>query len=236
MKTKILILFAIVLFLALGLASVDFLRVRDTEIESSRPSPSVLSSEQNVTEQSTSSTTVTAPHEPAPVMSSDTPTTLPSVLQPPKVFAPPPPPPLRLAPPPPSLTPSQPSSLPEPPPPPPPQPSNGDVTPTSSTVTASPPREPQEVIIHIYSNTRTQPANVTLYVRDTLTFINDDDALHWPGSDPHPTHSSLPQFDALGGISNGQTYSYTFRKPGAYGYHEHLMDDPPTYGVITVLP
>lgn len=100
----------------------------------------------------------------------------------------------------------------------------------------APPREPQEFIVKIYSNTRVEPANLTIRVGDTVTIINEDDELHWPGADPHPTHSSLPAFDALGGISQGQSYSYTFTKSGAYGYHEHLLDNPPTYGVITVLP
>ncbi|MCP6719839.1 MAG: hypothetical protein KJI72_00735 [Patescibacteria group bacterium] len=100
----------------------------------------------------------------------------------------------------------------------------------------APPREPQEFIVTIYSNERAEPANPTIRVGDTVTFINADNELHWPGADPHPTHSSLPPFDALGGISKGQSFSYTFRKTGSFGYHEHLLDDPPTLGVVTVLP
>jgi len=97
-------------------------------------------------------------------------------------------------------------------------------------------REPQEHIIRINSATDWQSANLTIYEGDTVTFINLDNDLHWPGADPHPTHSSLPLFDALGGISEGQSYSYTFTIPGSYGHHDHLPDDPPTLGIITVLP
>ena len=98
------------------------------------------------------------------------------------------------------------------------------------------PREPQEHIVHIYSFADWRPANLTVYVGDTVTYINEDNLLHWPGADPHPTHSSLPDLDALGGISKGQSYSYTFRKVGVYGHHDHLPENPPTIGLITVLP
>lgn len=96
--------------------------------------------------------------------------------------------------------------------------------------------EPKEFVIYIRSFTDVEPANLVVSVGDTVTFINEDNDLHWPGSDPHPTHSSLTTFDALGGISQNQSYSHTFRKSGTFGYHEHLLDNPPTLGVITVLP
>jgi len=118
-----------------------------------------------------------------------------------------------------------------------PQPiSEPGLAPESPPVPVTQPREPQEFIVDIYSFTDWRSATLTIRAGDTVTFINHDDELHWPGSDPHPTHSSLPQFDALGGLSEGQSYSYTFRKLGVYGHHEHLLDDPPTLGAITVLP
>lgn len=97
-------------------------------------------------------------------------------------------------------------------------------------------REPKEYVIEIYSFTDWRPASLTIYEGDTVTFINFDNKLHWPGGDPHPTHSSLPLFDALGGISEGQSYSHTFTIVGAYGHHDHLPENPPTLGTITVLP
>jgi len=99
-----------------------------------------------------------------------------------------------------------------------------------------PPQEPQEFIVDIYSFTDWQPSSLIIYVGDTITFINHDNKLHWPGADPHPTHSSLPLFDALGGISKEQSYSHTFHKPGVYGHHDHLLEVPPTIGFITILP
>jgi len=106
--------------------------------------------------------------------------------------------------------------------------------PKPSAAPASP--EPREYIVNIYSYTDWQPTDLTIYVGDTITFINRDSELHWPGADPHPTHSSLPAFDALGGISEGQSYSHTFQTPGIFSHHDHLLDEPPTIGTITVLP
>lgn len=123
--------------------------------------------------------------------------------------------------------------------PPTPEPATSTPPPAPSRVEGppAPKREPQEYIIEIWGNTDWRPPSHTIRVGDTVTFVNRDDALHWPGADPHPTHSALAAFDALGGISKGQTYSHTFRTPGAIGYHEHLIEeDPPTVGYITVLP
>jgi len=107
---------------------------------------------------------------------------------------------------------------------------------TKPPVAPAAPRAPQEFIVRMHSDSRAEPSELVVRVGDTVTFVNEDDKLHWPGADPHPTHSSLPTFDALGGISKGQSFSHTFRVPGTFGYHEHLLDDPPTMGIITVLP
>ncbi|MEK9179827.1 MAG: hypothetical protein AAB897_00205 [Patescibacteria group bacterium] len=93
----------------------------------------------------------------------------------------------------------------------------------------------EEFTVKILSVSEASPANLTVHVGDTVTFINEDDDLRWPGSDPHPTHSALPLFDALGGISTGQSFSYTFKAAGVVGWHDHLPEDPPTAGYITVL-
>ncbi len=95
----------------------------------------------------------------------------------------------------------------------------------------------QEFTVEVFSNSRAVPASLTIQAGDTVTFINEDNNLHWPGADPHPTHSGLPSFDATGGISKNQSYSHTFDKAGKFGWHEHLIEDnPPTLGFITVMP
>lgn len=93
---------------------------------------------------------------------------------------------------------------------------------------------PKEYIILIDGNGY-QNKNPVIKTGDTVTFINKDNKLHWPGADPHPTHSSYPDFDSLGGISNNQSYSFTFTEPGLYYYHDHLFPlELGTVGIITV--
>lgn len=100
--------------------------------------------------------------------------------------------------------------------------------------------ESREHFITIRSGPTYSPNNIIIRAGDIITFENVDSDLHWPGADPHPTHSSLPSLDALGGISKDQSYSQTFSKIGIFGYHEHLEGDEvttvPTMGVVIVLP
>ena len=91
-------------------------------------------------------------------------------------------------------------------------------------------------LVRILAVDKAEPANLTVHLGDTAMFVNEDNDLRWPGADPHPTHSSLPLLDALGGISYGQSYSHTFKKEGVFGWHDHILDNPPTVGYITVLP
>lgn len=79
------------------------------------------------------------------------------------------------------------------------------------------------------------PSTVTVDAGTTVVFRNDSSSPFWPASDIHPTHtlydgSSLAQhckngsssFDSCGGISSGDSYSFTFDKVGSWKYHDHL--------------
>jgi plastocyanin len=66
------------------------------------------------------------------------------------------------------------------------------------------------------------PDNITVKSGTVVTFKNLDSAPHWPASDPHPTHTDLPGFDALKGLNQGETYSFTFTQLGKWGFHDHL--------------
>lgn len=65
------------------------------------------------------------------------------------------------------------------------------------------------------------PATVTIGVGGTVTWKNDDLARHQPASDPHPAHTGLAGFDAVGGLGQGETYQYTFTRTGTFPYHDH---------------
>jgi plastocyanin len=76
------------------------------------------------------------------------------------------------------------------------------------------------------------PSTLTIKAGDTVTFINKDSNPHWPASDPHPTHTNYPGFDALRPLKTGESYSFTFTKQGTWGYHDHL--NPSLRGTIIV--
>ncbi|MFH0711414.1 MAG: plastocyanin/azurin family copper-binding protein [Candidatus Aenigmatarchaeota archaeon] len=65
----------------------------------------------------------------------------------------------------------------------------------------------------------------------TVTWSNEDSTPHQIASDPHPTHTDLPEL-VSGILSNGQNYSFTFTKTGTFGYHCHLH--PSMKGTIVV--
>jgi len=76
------------------------------------------------------------------------------------------------------------------------------------------------------------PASVTINKGDTVKFTNNDSSPHWPASNPHPSHTDYPGFDALKPIPPNQSYSFQFERLGKFGFHDHL--DPSLGGSITV--
>ncbi|MDO8655737.1 MAG: hypothetical protein Q7K45_00735 [Nanoarchaeota archaeon] len=90
------------------------------------------------------------------------------------------------------------------------------------------------------------PKTVIINAGETITFINKDDAKHWPATNVHPTHTTYPGssiqkcgsadessiFDACAGLETGEEFSFTFDRKGNWPYHDHLS--PSTNGVVTV--
>lgn len=76
------------------------------------------------------------------------------------------------------------------------------------------------------------PAQVTVAAGTKVTFVNNGQGLHWPASDPHPTHTNLKGLDARKGLATGDTYSFIFSTPGTWGYHDHL--NPKLKGTVVV--
>jgi len=68
-----------------------------------------------------------------------------------------------------------------------------------------------------------KPRIVVINAGDTVKWVNSDKELHWPASDPHPTHTGLAGFDPLADLLPGESYSFTFNDPGVYGYHDHTL-------------
>lgn len=77
------------------------------------------------------------------------------------------------------------------------------------------------------------PKEIKITKGTKVIFTNNDTAQHWPASGPHPTHTLYPDFDALKGLAQGETYTFTFDKVGEWPYHDHL--NPSVTGKIKVV-
>ena len=76
--------------------------------------------------------------------------------------------------------------------------------------------------ITIGANGAVSPANVTIAIGQSVTFVNNDSRAHEMASDPHPNHTDCPSVNALHVISSGQTKLTTaFNRAGSCGYHDH---------------
>jgi plastocyanin len=76
------------------------------------------------------------------------------------------------------------------------------------------------------------PASLTIRVGDTVVFVNDGTSGFWPASDPHPTHTLCPGFDARRALQKGETYTLAFTQARTCTYHNHLA--PNEQGTINV--
>lgn len=66
------------------------------------------------------------------------------------------------------------------------------------------------------------PSTLTINGGTTVTWINKDTQAHWIISDPHPTHSVLPELNSKKGLLLNETYQFVFNKKGEFYYHDEL--------------
>jgi len=102
------------------------------------------------------------------------------------------------------------------------------VSPTpTATATASP-------VMHTVRRTQgsVAPATLTINAGDSVTFINDATSGFWPASDPHPSHTLCPGFDARRALQQGETYTLAFTQARTCTYHNHLA--PNETGTIII--
>ncbi|XKT74467.1 MAG: hypothetical protein ACJKTH_03870 [Patescibacteria group bacterium UBA2163] len=83
---------------------------------------------------------------------------------------------------------------------------------------------------------RFSPSQIQILQGDTVVFKNIDSFTHWPASNFHPTHAAYPGsdirrcgslieeyvFDACEPIPPNGKYTFTFREPGFWNFHDHL--------------
>ena len=76
------------------------------------------------------------------------------------------------------------------------------------------------------------PTAITVKKGTTVTWTNTGSAKVWIASDPHPVHNGYPGFDSGTDLRAGESYSFTFDRPGSWGYHNHF--NPTVRGSVIV--
>lgn len=92
--------------------------------------------------------------------------------------------------------------------------------------------ETEETVTIQYADVGFEPKTLTVPTGTMVTFINESTSPLWVASDPHPTHTKLPEFDQKTSIPKGESYSFMFTKKGAWEYHNHRL--PAHTGTIVV--
>ena len=67
------------------------------------------------------------------------------------------------------------------------------------------------------------PETVTIKAGEAVKWVNSSESLMWPASNPHPSHTGLSGFDPKKILHPGESWQFTFTRPGTFGYHDHLQ-------------
>ena len=109
--------------------------------------------------------------------------------------------------------------------------SSGSTTNTSSPSPSDTFNLSSEAVV-TYQNGSFSPSSITVASGTTVQFMNQSSTPVWVASNPHPSHTDYPGFDALKEVAPGENYSFTFVKTGTWGYHNHL--NPSEGGAVVV--
>jgi plastocyanin len=83
-----------------------------------------------------------------------------------------------------------------------------------------------------YDGTAFTPATVNIKAGDIVVFKNKGKSDFWPASNPHPTHTDYPEFDAKKPVPAGGQFQFKFVKAGNWAYHNHMS--PGIKGIVNV--
>lgn len=114
-------------------------------------------------------------------------------------------------------------------------PNETDTSENTSEITESETETPQTYTIE-YTSSGFEPSEITISSGDSITFLNTISTNVWPASNVHPSHTVYPNsginkcgtseeseiFDSCKGLSEGESYTFTFNEIGTWSYHNHL--------------
>jgi plastocyanin len=63
-----------------------------------------------------------------------------------------------------------------------------------------------------------KPKDVLISTGTKVTWVNDDDTIHYVNTDAHPGHTQVLDLNSKA-LNQGDSFNYTFSKTGAYAYH-----------------
>jgi plastocyanin len=94
--------------------------------------------------------------------------------------------------------------------------------PTETTVTTTPPAtQTTSGLTVTFTDKGFSPASLTVKKGQTVTFVNNSSGKLWVAANPFPTSSEYPAFNEKSGISNGDSWGFTFNQTGTWFYHDH---------------
>lgn len=80
---------------------------------------------------------------------------------------------------------------------------------------------PVPVYVVDYTSDGFVPKELTIPIHARVAFRNQADTPLWAASDPHPTHTDYPAFDAQKDFNKNTVYEFTFGQSGTFSYHNH---------------
>jgi plastocyanin len=82
---------------------------------------------------------------------------------------------------------------------------------------------PDVLVVEVdYNGAVFSPAVINIKIGDYVIFKNKSQNDFWPASNPHPTHTDYPEFDAKKPVPPNGKYQFQFQQAGNWGYHDHL--------------
>ncbi|MBL8031412.1 MAG: hypothetical protein JNK33_03760 [Candidatus Doudnabacteria bacterium] len=85
-----------------------------------------------------------------------------------------------------------------------------------------------------YDGTNFTPNTLSIKNGDVVIFKNKSKVAFWPASDPHPTHTDYPEFDAKQPVLAGKSYQFKFTRTGTWKFHDH--SNVSAKGSVVVVP
>jgi plastocyanin len=111
-----------------------------------------------------------------------------------------------------------------------PNPVTNTTSPATTPITT--PAKTSAKVTVTYTDSGFLPSTVTINAGMTVIFQNNSSNPVWVASNPHPTHTDYPGFDALRPYQPGESYAFTFFNKGTWGYHNHR--NPSEGGTVVV--